>query len=209
MDDVAVWPVMFACLFLTDFRCGLQGSDSFRGRVSRRNWAAHTLFAALWQVCMLSVNSLVLIVENRVGTGQNAFLGAGLTLRAFAELENSLQHVFFNKTSENQLHKDNGDSGTQNGRPQRKAKPTVPLRNWKILFNTFFSTRRQKMNSTKVPARKTKTEIGSRGGQNPPYLYGIRKFSSTLPQLPATTPRHNSRYTSPAPTVGATFPPRQ
>ena len=164
MDDVAVWPVMFACLFLTDFRCGLQGSDSFRGRVSRRNWAAHTLFAALWQVCMLSVNSLVLIVENRVGTGQNAFLGAGLSLRAFAELENSLPHVFFNKTSENQLHKDSGDSGPQNGRPQRKAKPTVPLRNWKILFNTFFSTRRQKMNSTKVPARKTKTEIGSRGG---------------------------------------------
>ena len=148
MDDVAVWPVMFACLFLTDFRCGLQGSDRFRGRVSRRNWAAHTLFAALWQVCMLSVNSLVLIVESRAGTGQNAFLGAGPALRAFAELENSLQHGFFNKTSANKLQEDSGDSRTQIGRPWRRAKPTVPLRNWKILFNTFFSTRRQKMNST-------------------------------------------------------------
>ena len=143
-----MWPVMFACLFWTDFRCGLQGSDRFRGRVSRRNWAAHTLFAALWQVCMPSVNSLVLIVESRAGTGQNGFLGAGLTLRAYAELENSLQHVFFNKTSENKLQEWYGDSGPQNGQPRRRAKPTVPIRDWKILFNTFFSTRRQKMNST-------------------------------------------------------------
>ena len=143
-----MWPVMFACLFLTDFRCGLQGSDRFRGRVSRRNWAAHTLFAALWQVCMLSVNSLVLIVESRAGTGENEFLGAGPTLRTYAELENSLQHVFFNKTSENKLQEWYGDSRCQNGRPWRRAKPTVPIQSWKILFNTFFSTRRQKMNST-------------------------------------------------------------
>ena len=93
------------------------------------------------------------------------------------------------------------------GGPGGGQKPTVPLRNWKNLLNTFFSTRRQKTNSTKAPARKTKTETGSRGGQNPPYLYGIRKFSSTLPQLPATTPRHNSRYTSPAPPPPATRPP--
>ena len=86
MDDVAVWPVMFACLFLTDFRCGLQGSDRFRGRVSRRNWAAHTLFAALWQVCMPSVNSLVLIVESRAGTGENEFLGVAQTHRTYTTL---------------------------------------------------------------------------------------------------------------------------
>ena len=129
MDDVAVWPVMFACLFLTDFRCGLQGSDRFRGRVSRRNWAAHTLFAALWQVCKPPVNSLVLIVESRAGTGQNAFLGAGPALRAFAELENSLQHGFLNRTSANKLQEDYGDSRTQIGRPWRRAKTSVPLRN--------------------------------------------------------------------------------
>ena len=80
------------------------------------------------------------------------------------------------------------------GGPGGGQKPTVPLRNWKNLLNTFFSTRRQKTNSTKAPARKTKTETGSRGGQNPPYLYGIRKFSSTLP---TSFPPH-SRYTSPA-----------
>ena len=143
-----MWPVTFACSFWTDFRCGLQGSDRFRGRVSRRNWATHTLFAALWQVCMPSVNSLVLIVESRAGTGQNGFLGAGLALRTYAELENSLQHVFFNKTSENKLQECSGVSGTQIGRPWRRAKPTVPIQSWKTLFNTFFSTRRQKMNST-------------------------------------------------------------
>ena len=174
MDDVAVWPVMFACLFLTDFRCGLQGSDRFRGRVSRRNWAAHTLFAALWQVCMPSVNSLVLIVESRAGTGQNAFLGAGPALRAFAELENSLQHGFFNKTSANKLQEDSGDSRTQIGRPWRRAKPTVPLRNWKILFNTFFSTRHLQINyrkTTEIPGPKLG---GPGGGQKPAYLCAIR-----------------------------------
>ena len=179
MDDVAVWPVMFACLFLTDFRCGLQGSDRFRGRVSRRNWAAHTLFAALWQVCMPSVNSLVLIVESRAGTGQNAFLGAGPALRAFAELENSLQHGFFNKTSANKLQEDYGDSRTQIGRPWRRAKPTVPLRNWKILFNTFFSTRHLQINYRKTAEIPGPKMGGPGGGQNPPYLYGIGKCSST------------------------------
>ena len=148
MDDVAVWPVMFACLFLTDFRCGLQGSDSFRGRVSRRNWAAHTLFAALWQVCMPSVNSLVLIVESRAGTGQNAFLGAGPALRAFAELENSLPHVFSTRHRKTSYTKTAEIRGAKMGGPGGGQKPTVPLRNWKNLLNTFFSTRRQKMNST-------------------------------------------------------------